>query len=300
MVWKAANLTPASAVALTEIIPRQDIPPGLFNLVVGPGQTVGQRLVEHRGIDAISFTGLVSAGPGIAAAAANMTKVQMEIGSKNPMLIMDDADLDLAVIHAAGATFRAAGQKCTAASQLILHAGVHDAFVEKLVRVANAFKDGPALTEGTQIGPVASANQLAQNLAHVDKGRAEGATLLCGGTRLDRETEVYFMAPTIFAGTRNDMAINREEMFPPIPCVIQVDSNGAALAVVNDSEFGPTAGIMTCSLARANRGPTRPSSTRRSRPPMWRQGCPNDAPHRRSAICQLVAKDLPPDAAGRR
>jgi acyl-CoA reductase-like NAD-dependent aldehyde dehydrogenase len=253
VVWKPANLTPASAVALTEIITRQDIPPGLFNLVAGPGRDVGQKLVEHRGIDAISFTGSVAVGRGIAAAAvANMTRVQMEMGSKNPMLIMDDADLDLAATHAAGAAFGGTGQKCTAASRLIVHAAVHDAFVEKLVAAALAFKVGHALEDGMQIGPVVSADQLAQNLAYVDQGRAEGAELMCGGTRLDRATEGYFMAPTVFAGTRNDMGINREEMFAPITCVIKVGSYAEALATANDSEFGLTAGIMTRNLARAS------------------------------------------------
>lgn len=253
VVWKPANLTPASAVALTEIITRQDIPPGLFNLVAGPGRDVGQKLVEHRGIDAISFTGSVPVGRGIAAAAiANMTKVQMEMGSKNPMLIMDDADLDLAVAHAAAAAFGGTGQKCTAASRLIVHSSIYDAFVEKLVAAAGAFKVGHALKDGVQIGPVVSEGQLAQNLDYVAVGLAEGAELLCGGTRLQRETEGYFMAPTVFAATRNDMRVNREEMFAPITCVIKVDSYAEALAVANDSEFGLTAGIMTRSLARAN------------------------------------------------
>ncbi len=253
VVWKPANLTPASAVALTEIITRQDIPAGLFNLCAGPGRDVGQRLVEHRGIDAISFTGSVAVGRGIAAAAvANMTKVQMEMGSKNPILIMEDCDLDLAVAHAAGAAFGGTGQKCTAASRLIVHAAVHDEFVDKLVKAANAFKVGHALADGTQIGPVVSADQLAQNLAYVDKGRTEGAELLCGGTRLERTTQGYFMAPAVFAGTRNDMGLNREEMFAPITCIIKVDSYAEALATANDSEFGLTAGIMTRSLARAS------------------------------------------------
>ena len=253
VVWKPANLTPASAVALTEIITRQDIPQGLFNLVAGPGRDVGQKLVEHRGIDAISFTGSVPVGRGIALAAIkNMTKVQMEMGSKNPMLIMDDADLDLAVIHAAGAAFGGTGQKCTAASRLIVHSAVHDAFVEKLVAAAGAFKVGHALAEGTQIGPVVSEGQLAHNLDYVQIGRAEGAELLCGGARLERETEGYFMAPAVFAATRNDMRVNREEMFAPITCVIKVDSYAEALATANESEFGLTAGIMTRSLARAS------------------------------------------------
>jgi len=253
VVWKPANLTPASAAALTEIITRQDIPAGLFNLVAGPGRDVGQRLVEHHGIDAISFTGSVPVGRSIAtAAAANMTRVQMEMGSKNSMLIMEDCDLDLAVMHAAGAAFGGTGQKCTAASRLIVHSAIHDAFVERLVGAANAFKVGHALEDGVQIGPVVSADQLAQNLNYVEKGRAEGAQLLCGGTRLDRATTGYFMAPTVFAGTRNDMAVNREEMFAPITCVIKVDSYAEALATANDSPFGLTAGIMTRSLARAS------------------------------------------------
>ena len=253
VVWKPANLTPASAVMLAEIIARQDIPPGVFSLVPGPGHDVGQRLVESRLVDAISFTGSVPVGRGIAAAAvANMTKVQLEMGSKNPMIIMDDADLDLAVAHAAGAAFGGTGQKCTAASRLIVHSTLHDAFVEKLVTAANAFRVGHALEEGTQLGPVVSEGQLAQNLAYVAKGRAEGAELLCGGARLDRATAGYFMSPAVFADTRNDMAINREEMFAPITCVIKVDSYDEALHIANDSDFGLTAGIMTRSLARAS------------------------------------------------
>lgn len=174
------------------------------------------------------------------------------MGSKNPMIVMDDADLDLAVVHAAGAAFGGTGQKCTAASRLIVHSAIHDAFVEKLVVAAQAYKVGHALDEGTQIGPVVSESQLTQNMDYVTLAQQEGAELLCGGTRLDRPTEGYFMAPTVFAGTRNDMRINREEMFAPITCVIKADSYDQALTIANDSEFGLTAGIMTRSLSRAS------------------------------------------------
>lgn len=253
VVWKPANATPASAVALTEVIARQDLPKGLFNLVSGPGRDVGQRLVESSEVDAISFTGSVPVGRGIAAAAVqNMTKVQMEMGSKNPLIVMEDADLDLAVTHAAGSAFGGTGQKCTAASRLIVHADVHDAFVEKLVAAAKALKVGHALEKGTQIGPVVSESQLKQNLDFVGIGKAEGAELLCGGTRVDRATDGYFMAPTVFANTRNDMQINREEMFAPITCVQKAHSYDEALAIANDTQFGLTAGIMTQSLARAS------------------------------------------------
>ncbi|PRY82663.1 aldehyde dehydrogenase family protein [Donghicola tyrosinivorans] len=253
IVWKPANVTPASAILLTEIIAKQDIPAGLFNLVMGSGREIGQALVESPKVDAISFTGSVPVGRGIAAAAVvNMTKVQMEMGSKNPMIIMDDCDLDLAVAHASGAAFGGTGQKCTAASRLIVHEKIHDAFVEKLVAAAQAYKVGHALAEGTQIGPVVSESQLNQNLDYIALGQTEGAELLCGGQRLERETEGYFMAPAVFAGTRNDMRINREEMFAPITCVIKAGGYSEALDIANDSEFGLTAGIMTTSLARAN------------------------------------------------
>jgi len=253
VVWKPANQTPASAVALTDIIARQDIPPGLFNLVTGPGAAVGQRLAESPGIDAISFTGSVPVGRQIAAAAiGNMTKMQMEMGSKNPMIVMDDADLDLAVAHACNAAFGGSGQKCTAASRLIIHDAVHDAFVERLVVAAQALRVGHALEDGTQIGPVVSAGQLAQNLDYIAIGKAEGASLLCGGDRVDRPTDGFYMAPAVFAGTTNDMRINREEMFAPVTCVMRAGSYAEALAIANDSAFGLTAGIMTRSLARAS------------------------------------------------
>ncbi len=252
VIWKPANQTPASAVALTQIMAKQDLPKGLFNLVMGPGREIGQALAESAGVDAISFTGSVPVGRGIAAAAIpNMTKLQMEMGSKNPMVIMEDCDLDLAVTHATNAAFGGSGQKCTAASRLIVHERIHDAFVEKLVATARALRVGHALEDGTQIGPVVSADQLATNLDYIETGKREGAELLCGGTRLERATEGYFMAPAVFAGTRNDMVINREEMFAPITCVIKAGSYDEALHIANDTEFGLTAGIMTRDLARA-------------------------------------------------
>ena len=253
VVWKPANLTPASAVALAEIIARADMPRGTFNLVMGPGAAVGNRLSASEAVDAISFTGSVPVGRQIAAASiGHLPKLQMEMGSKNPMLIMDDADLDLAVTHACNAAFGGTGQKCTAASRLIVHDKVLDAFTEKLVAATKALVVGHALQDGTQIGPVVSESQLAGNLRYIETGRTEGAELLCGGMRLERATDGYFMAPAIFAGTRNDMVINREEMFGPITCIQAAGSYAEALALANDTPFGLTAGIMTRSLARAN------------------------------------------------
>ncbi|KRS11583.1 aldehyde dehydrogenase [Roseovarius atlanticus] len=253
VIWKPANLTPASAVALTEIIARQDIPPGLFQLVMGPGGEVGQRLVESPDIDAISFTGSVPVGRHIAASAVgNFTRLQMEMGSKNALAVMDDADLDLAVTLALGGAFGGTGQKCTASSRLVVHTGIHDAFVDKLVAGAKAMKVGHALADGTQMGPVVSESQLNENLAYVEKGQSEGAELACGGTRLTLDHDGYYMSPGVFLNTSNDMTINREEMFAPLTSVIKVGSYDEALHVVNDTRFGLTSGIVTRSLARAS------------------------------------------------
>ncbi|MFN3210825.1 MAG: aldehyde dehydrogenase family protein [Roseovarius sp.] len=253
VIWKPANLTPASAVALTEIIAKQDIPAGLFQLVMGAGGEVGQRLVESPDIDAISFTGSVPVGRHIAASAVdNFTRLQMEMGSKNALAVMDDADLDLAVTLAHGGAFGGTGQKCTASSRLVVHAGIHDAFVDKLVAGAKAMKVGHALAEGTQMGPVVSESQLKENLAYVEQGRAEGAELACGGTRLTLDHDGFYMSPGVFLNTNNDMAINREEMFAPLTSVIKVGSYDEALHVVNDTRFGLTSGIVTRSLARAS------------------------------------------------
>ena len=252
VIWKPANVTPASAVALTEIIAKQDLPKGLFSLVMGSGRSIGQRLVESPKVDAISFTGSVPVGKGIASAAVrNLTKVQMEMGSKNALAVMDDGDLDIAVSAALGGAFGGTGQKCTASSRLVVHERIHDAFVEKLVAGARALKVGHALEDGTQIGPAVSAEQLQGNLDYLEIANAQGGELLCGGERLERPTEGYYMAPAVIANTDNAMRVNREEMFAPIACVIKVGSYDEALATVNDTNFGLTSGIVTGSLARA-------------------------------------------------
>jgi acyl-CoA reductase-like NAD-dependent aldehyde dehydrogenase len=252
VLWKPANLVPASAVALAEIISRQDIPPGLFNLVMGSGRNVGQQLVESPQVNAISFTGSVPVGRGIAqAAVTNFTRVQLEMGSKNALAVMDDADLDIALTCALGGAFGSTGQKCTASSRLVVHKDIHDQFVERLVAGANNMIVGHALEAGTQIGPVSSEAQLQQNLANVELAKQEGGELLCGGEQVERATEGYFMTPAVFAGTRNDWQVNREELFAPMACVIKVDSYDEAIATVNDTRFGLTAGIITSSLARA-------------------------------------------------
>ena len=252
VIWKPANIVPASAVALTRIIEKQDIPKGLFNLVMGPGSSVGQQLIESPMINAISFTGSVPVGRGIAKAAVeNFTRVQLEMGSKNALAIMDDANMDTALACSLGGAFGSTGQKCTASSRLVVHSSIHDEFVDRLVEGANKMVVGHALEAGTQIGPVASASQLKQNLENVELAKQEGGELRCGGERVERATEGYFMTPAVFTGTSNDWQVNREELFAPMVCVIKVDSYEEALATVNDTRFGLTAGIVTTDLARA-------------------------------------------------
>lgn len=252
VIWKPANLVPASAVALAEIVSRQALPAGLFNLVMGSGSGIGQQLVESPQVDAISFTGSVPVGRGIAqAAVGNFTRIQLEMGSKNALAVMDDADLEIALACALNGAFGGTGQKCTASSRLVVHRRIHDEFIEKLVEGAGNMVVGHALDEGTQIGPVVSAEQLEQNLENVALAKREGGELLCGGERVERETEGYFMTPAVVAGTQNDWQVNREELFAPIACIIAVDSYEEALATVNDTRFGLTAGIVTRSLARA-------------------------------------------------
>jgi aldehyde dehydrogenase (NAD+) len=254
VIWKPANITPASAWALTEIIHRQAIPAGLFNLLMGPGSAIGRELAAKAAIQGLSFTGSGEVGSGIAgAAAARFVKLQLEMGSKNPLVIMDDADLDRAVDLAVNGAFGGTGQKCTASSRLIVHRPIHDAFVERFLAKTKALKVGHALGEGVQMGPVVSQAQLDSNLAYVALAQGEGGELATGGHQLERAEKGYYMAPTVFLNTKPRMRVNQEEMFGPITCVLSVADLDEAIEVANDTPYGLTAGIATHSLARASK-----------------------------------------------
>jgi len=253
VVFKPANLVPASAWALTEIISRQGLPNGTFNLVMGSGADVGEALIQSAEIDALTFTGSLQTGRRVAVATAgNLVRCQLEMGSKNALVVMDDADLELAVECALNGAFFGTGQKCTASSRLIVCDGIHDRFVEALRLRMRQLKVGHALEAGVQIGPVADARQLEQNLAYLQLAQAEGATLIEGGERLQLASDGYYMRPALFINSRNDMRINREEVFGPIACVIRVRDFEEALATLNDTEYGLTAGIITQSLRHAS------------------------------------------------
>ncbi len=253
VVWKPANLTPASAVALMEIIARQDLPDGLVNMVLGSGRSVGEAIITSSGIDAITFTGSLATGRRIAAAAAeNLTRVQMEMGSKNPLVVLDDADLDTAVACAINGSFFSTGQKCTASSRIIVTRGIHDSFVEAMQKAMSDLVVGHALEQQTNIGPVVDQAQLDQNQRYLAIGEQEGAQRLCGGQRLELSTPGYYMAPALFTNGNNTMQINREEVFGPITCVIRADDYDHALDLANDTRFGLTSSIITRSLSHAS------------------------------------------------
>jgi aldehyde dehydrogenase (NAD+) len=253
VVWKPANLTPASAAALMEIIADQDLPAGLVNMVLGAGRTVGEAIISSRGIDAITFTGSLATGKRIAMAAAeNLTKVQMEMGSKNPLVVLDDADMDTAVACAIGGAFGSTGQKCTASSRIIVTEGIHDQFIEAVQAGMEKLVVGHALDTKSTIGPAVDGNQLEQNQRYLEIGKSEGAELLCGGEKLELKTPGHYMKPALFINGSNDMQINRDEVFGPITCVIKAGDSDEALSLANDTEFGLTSSVITESLSKAS------------------------------------------------
>ncbi|PAU54419.1 aldehyde dehydrogenase family protein [Pseudomonas indica] len=252
VVIKPADLVPGCAWALAEIISRAGFPAGVFNLVMGSGRVVGEALVNDKRVDGISFTGSVGVGRGIAAACvARGAKVQLEMGGKNPQVILDDADLKTAVELSVQSAFFSTGQRCTASSRLIVTAGIYDRFVAAMAERVGQLKVGHALKAGIDIGPVVSQAQLEQDLRYIDIGRDEGARLVTGGQRVSCETEGYFLAPTLFADSDAAMRISREEIFGPVANIVRVANYEEALAMANDTEFGLSAGIATTSLKYA-------------------------------------------------
>ena len=252
VVLKPADLVPGCAWALAEIISRSGIPAGVFNLVMGRGSVIGDPLVNHPGISGISFTGSQGVGGRIAQqCAVNLKKVQLEMGGKNPQIILDDADLAQAVELSVQSAFFSTGQRCTASSRLIVTDGIYGKFVDAVQARMATLKIGDALAAGIDIGPVASLSQLQQDLDYVAIGQAEGAQLVAGGTRLERTTEGFYMAPALLLDTTAAMRINREEVFGPVASVIRVKDYEAALAESNNTPFGLSAGIATTSLKYA-------------------------------------------------
>ena len=253
VVFKPADLVPGSGWALAEIIHRSGIPAGVFNLVMGPGRVVGQALIDDARIAALTFTGSVATGRCVLEGTRRrFAKAQLEMGGKNPLVVLDDADLSVAIECALQGSYFSTGQRCTASSRLIVQRGIHDAFVDGLRQRLAKLVIGDARDAATQIGPVVDESQLQTDLDYIGIGRAEGAELAHGGRLLERATPGHYLEPALFVGAAPQMRISREEIFGPVACVIAADDYEHALALANDTEFGLSAGICTTSLKHAS------------------------------------------------
>ncbi|MFC4555638.1 aldehyde dehydrogenase family protein [Georgenia faecalis] len=254
VVFKPADLVPATAFRLARILDDCGVPAGVFNLVAGPGATVGARIATCPDIDAVTFTGSTAVGTSLAGSAvtSGLKKVQLEMGGKNALLVMEDADLDAAAQAACDGAFGATGQRCTAASRLLVHTSVHDEFVDRLAARIRRIVVGPALDPATTMGPVVSESQLASDLEGIAAARAEGAELAVGGNVVEDLPEGNFLRPALFTGTTARMPLNREELFGPVAAVVEVAAYEEALAVANDVDYGLSAAIFTSSLPTAS------------------------------------------------
>lgn len=253
VVFKPADLVPGCAWALADIISRSGLPAGVFNLAMGPGRVVGEAMLNDARVNAISFTGSTATGERVLAACARRrAKVQLEMGGKNPLVVLADADLDVAVNAAIQGSFFSTGQRCTASSRLIVDEAIYGKFVDAMATRMGQLKVGNALHAGIDIGPVVDSSQLEQDLSYIAIAKDEGARLVCGGERLSRETEGYFLSPALFADCDPGMRHAREEIFGPVASVIPAKGYDHALQLANDTEFGLTAGICTSSLKHAS------------------------------------------------
>jgi len=252
VVFKPADLVPGCAWAIVDILHRAGLPKGVLNLVMGRGSVVGQAMLDSPDLSGITFTGSTGTGKRVALASIEHNrKFQLEMGGKNPMVVLDDADLTVAVEAAANSGFFSTGQRCTASSRIIVTEGIHDKFVAALTEKLKTLTVDNALKQGTHIGPVVDEKQLQQDMDYIEIGKKEGARLAFGGERLERDTPGFYLQPTLFTEATNQMRISREEIFGPVASVIRVKDYEEALAVANDTRFGLSAGIATTSLKYA-------------------------------------------------
>ncbi|KQS54284.1 aldehyde dehydrogenase [Brevundimonas sp. Leaf363] len=251
VVIKPAGPTPATAEALIAILHEAGLPKGVVNMIIGRGQ-VGQAIVDHKDVDAISFTGSQGVGAGVAAGAIKrQARVQLEMGGKNPLIIMDDADLERAVAIALDGSFFATGQRCTASSRLIVQENIHDKFVQLLGEKVAALRVGDALDPNSQMGPAVSEAQMETSYKYIDVAKSEGGRIVTGGDRLKLDKPGWYVQPTLIADTDAGSRINNEEVFGPVASTIRVKDYEEALAISNGVEFGLSAGIVTTSLKHA-------------------------------------------------
>jgi alpha-ketoglutaric semialdehyde dehydrogenase len=254
VVWKPAGIVPLTALHLLRALVDAGLPNGVLNLVLGSGREIGDVLATHEGVDVITFTGSNSVGRAIQAKATALgKKVQLELGGKNPAVVLDDADLALAAEHVARGAFLSAGQKCTATSRVIVENGVLKDFQDRLVAIAESWKLGDPLESDTRVGPVASKDQLDTVTGYLDLGRKEGVKVLAGGARATNLGDGYYVQPTVLGDVAVDSKVAREEIFGPVAAIIPASSYEEALKLANDTPFGLTSALFTTDLGKALR-----------------------------------------------
>ncbi len=252
IVFKPADLVPGCSWAIVDILHRAGLPKGVLNLVMGRGSVVGQTILDSADVQAVTFTGSTGTGKRVAAASIEHNRrFQLEMGGKNPVVVLDDADLNIAVESVVNSAFFSTGQRCTASSRIIVTEGIHDKFVAAAIERLKGVVVDNALKQGTHIGPVVDESQLQQDMDYIELGRKEGAKLAFGGERLNRETPGFYLQPALFTEATNQMRISREEIFGPVASVIRVKDYEEALATANDTNFGLSSGICTTSLKYA-------------------------------------------------
>jgi aldehyde dehydrogenase (NAD+) len=252
VVMKPAELTSLSALRIGELALEAGIPPGVFNIVTGPGRIVGDALVNHPDVDKVTFTGSPGVGRGIMkGAASNFKRVSLELGGKSANVIFDDANLDAAARAAAAGIFFNAGQVCSAGSRVLVQEGAYDEVVERLATRAKSLRMGDLLDRNTSLGPVISEKQMKSILDYVDIGQKEGASLVTGGERIGKRG--YFISPAVFADVRHEMRISQEEIFGPVVSVIKFKDEADALRIANGTAYSLAAGVWSRDMGRVQR-----------------------------------------------